>query len=104
MLNKLKRKGLQIADLRRRNFKSIRSMSEFQFDHLRRYWRKVCNGNSAMEITGLLRLRKECTILHGTAFDRERKILIKSFKEVMMVVMAYSPVPNEMNLMNQSND
>ena len=82
MLNKLKRKGLQIADLRRRNFKSIRSMSEFQFDHLRRYWRKVCNGNSAMEI-------------HGTAFDRERKILIKSFKEVMMVVMAYSPVPKD---------
>ena len=33
--------------------------------------------------------------IHGTAFDRERKILIKSFKEVMMVVMAYSPVPKD---------
>ena len=91
---------MQIADLRRsRNFKSIRSMSEFQFDHLRRYWRKVCNGNYRP-----IEIAKRVYYTPCDCFRQGEEILIKSFKEVIMVVMAYSPVPNEMNLLNQSND
>ena len=71
---------MQIADLRRsRNFKSIRLMSELSFS-LTIY--ADIGGKSAMEITGLLRLRKECTILHVTAYDRERKYLLKASKKL----------------------
>ena len=76
-------------------------MSEFQFDHLRRYWRKVCNKNYRP-----IEIAKRVYYTPCDCLRQGEEILIKSFKEGMMVVMvmAYSPVPNKMNLMNQSND